>query len=106
MERGANVGISIKAVKHFNYINKNIVPRKLGRSKLLLIRVNNIYNGGYGIGYDYKIHKLFKRRNIKQKRINMYSRKKNKPQIIRNYKIFAKRYAAVERRLDRAVIKR
>ena len=54
MERGANVGISIKAVKHFNYINKNIVPRKLGGSQLLLIRVNNINNSGYSIGYNYK----------------------------------------------------
>ena len=106
MERGANVGISIKAVKHFNYINKNIVPRKLSGSQLLLIRVNNINNSGYSIGYNYKIHQLFECRNIKQKRVNMYSRKKNKPQIIRNYKIFAKRYAAVERRLDCAVIKR
>ncbi len=60
MERRAYVCICVKLVKAGNKTSEEIVPFKFRRPELLGSGVNEIYDHRYGIGDDYKIHKLFK----------------------------------------------
>ena len=64
-----------------------------------------VYNGGNCVGYNDKIHQLFKGGNIKKQGVKVYSHQKDKPKIIRENEKFAKRNFCVKSHLNGVVIK-
>nr|DAV46599.1 MAG TPA: hypothetical protein [Caudoviricetes sp.] len=105
MQRGADICIRIEIIKCFYNINAEIIPLKFGGAQFLLCGVKYVYNGGNCVGYNDKIHQLFKGRNIKKQGVKVYSHQKDKPKIIRENEKFAKRNFCVKSHLNGVVIK-
>ena len=57
------------------------------------------------VGYNYKIHQLFKGGNIEKQGVKMYPHQKDKPKIIRKNKKFAKGNLRVKIRFHGVIIK-
>ena len=104
MQRGADICICIKIIQCLNNIHAEIIPNKFGGAQFLLCGVKNIYNGGNCVGYNDKIHQLFKGGNIKKQGVKVYSHQKDKPKIIRENEKFAKRNFCVKVRLHGVIV--
>ena len=104
MQRGADICICIKIIQCLNNIHAEIIPNKFGGAQFLLCGVKNIYNGGNCVGYNDKIHQLFKGGNVKKQGVKMYPHQKDKPKIIRKNKKFTKRNFCVKVRLHGVIV--